>query len=256
MGTFDTKVCVVTGAASGIGMATATLFAGAGGTVVLADLTDASGLAAALGGTFVRTDVSDPAAVEHLVAEAASHTGRIDVLVNNAGIIIEAELDQVSVGALREHFDVNTVGVALGTKYGARVMGDGATIVNTASMAGRIGASGYGPYAASKAAVISLTQVAAIEYGPRGIRVNCICPSSVETPMLQAQDHGDLERATSRLASPLGVTITAGQVADVIAFLASPTSSAITGQAINVDAGMSAGYSNALLEAVSTALGG
>ncbi|MGW6456577.1 SDR family NAD(P)-dependent oxidoreductase [Streptomyces sp. NPDC055078] len=252
MGTFDHKVCVVTGAASGIGSATASLLAREGGRVVLADLSDASASADAVGGTFIRTDVGDATSVEHLFAEVTARHGRVDVVVNNAGVMAETEIDRVGPEDLRRHIDVNTWGVLLGIKYGARVMPEGSAIVNTASMAGYIGLSGYGPYAASKAAVIALTRVAAIEYGARGIRVNCVCPSSVETPMLRAQENGDLEREISRLASPLGSTITAGQVAAVIAFLASPASSAITGQAINVDAGMSAGYSDQLLETVST----
>jgi 3alpha(or 20beta)-hydroxysteroid dehydrogenase len=255
MGTFDDKVCVVTGAASGIGEATATLFAREGGRVVLADLTDASDLAGELGGSFVRTDVGDDASVERLFAEAAALHGRVDVLVNNAGIMTEAEIDRIEHGEFSRHLDVNAFGVLLGIKYGARAMSAGSAIVNTASIAGRAGVGTYGSYAASKAAVISLTQVAALEYGARGIRVNCVCPSSVETPMLRGQENGDLEREISRLASPLGSTLTAGQVADVIAFLASPASSAISGQAINVDAGMSAGLSNQLLEAIASTIG-
>jgi 3alpha(or 20beta)-hydroxysteroid dehydrogenase len=249
MGTFDSKVCVVTGGASGIGKATATHLAREGGLVVLADLADASDLAAEIGATYLRTDTSDATSVEHLMAHAASLHGRIDVLVNNAGITDEAEIDQIEEAGFRRQIEVNAYGVLLGMKYGARHMSSGSAIVNTSSIAAKLAANGYGSYAAAKAAVISLTQVAAIEYGPRSIRVNCICPSSVETPMLQAQDNGDIERALTKLASPLGVTITAEQVADVIAFLASPASSAITGQAVNVDGGMSAGFSNQLIEA-------
>jgi len=249
MTTFDSKVCVVTGGASGIGKATATHLAREGGLVVLADLADASDLAAEIGGTYVHTDTSDAASVRNLMTHAVSLHGHIDVLVNNAGITDEAEIDQIEEAAFRRQIDVNAYGVLLGMKYGARAMPSGAAIVNTASIAAKLGANGYGSYAASKAAVISLTQVAAIEYGPRSIRVNCICPSSVETPMLQAQENGDIERELTKLASPLGATITAEQVADVIAFLASPASSAITGQAVNVDGGMSAGFSNQLIEA-------
>ena len=256
MSTFDSRVCVVTGGASGIGKATATHFAREGGLVVLADLADASDLAAEIGGTYIRTDTSDAASVEHLMTQTASLHGRIDVLVNNAGITDEAELDHIEEADFRRQIDVNAYGVLLGMKYGARAMPSGSAIVNTSSIAAKLPANGYGSYAASKAAVISLTQVAAIEYGPRSIRVNCICPSSVETPMLQAQENGDIERELTKLASPLGMTITAEQVADVIAFLASPASSAITGQSINVDGGMSAGFSNQCIEASLSSLAG
>ncbi|WP_033290959.1 SDR family NAD(P)-dependent oxidoreductase [Amycolatopsis jejuensis] len=247
MGAFEHKVCVVTGAASGIGRAAAELFAREGGQVVSADLADAEG-------DFVRTDVSDAEDVERLFAHTVARYGRVDVLVNNAGIMADAELDQATPEDFRRHVDVNTIGVFLGIKYGTRVMPEGSAIVNTASMAGRVGLRGYGPYAAAKAAVVSLTQVAAVEYGGRGIRVNCICPSSVETPMLQAQENGALEREISRLAAPSGMVIAAEQVAEVIAFLAAPASSAVTGQALNVDAGMSAGYSDHLLSAISAAI--
>ncbi|WP_409497343.1 SDR family NAD(P)-dependent oxidoreductase [Amycolatopsis sp. cmx-11-12] len=255
MGIFEDKICVVTGAASGIGLATAALFAREGGRLVLADLTDASEVANELGATFVKTDVREPADVEHLFAAAVARHGRVDVLVNNAGTITEVELDEASPADFELHLGVNTVGVFLGIKYGARAMSAGSAIVNTASAAGNIGLRGYGPYAASKAAVISLTRVAAIEYGGRGIRVNCVCPSSVDTPMLAAQANGDLERQISKLAAPSGAAITADQVADVIAFLSSSKSSAITGQALTIDAGMSAGYSDGLLETVATGIG-
>jgi 3alpha(or 20beta)-hydroxysteroid dehydrogenase len=256
MSVFDDKVCVVTGGASGIGRATATHFARQGASVVLADLVDASDLAAEIGGTYIRTDTSDAANVENLMTQAVALHGHIDVLVNNAGITDEAEIDRIEEAAFRRQMDVNAYGVLLGIKYATRAMHSGSAIVNTSSMAAKLGANGYGSYAASKAAVISLTQVAAIEYGPRGIRVNCICPSSVETPMLQAQENGDIERELTRLASPLGVTITSEQVADVIAFLASPASSAVSGQAVNVDGGMSAGFSNQLIEASLSGLRG
>lgn len=256
MESFDKSVCVVTGGASGIGKATATKLAAAGGSVVIADLANADDLAAELGGTYVHTDTSDPASVENLVARAVSRHGRIDVLVNNAGITDDVTMDDIEEAGFRRQIGVNAYGVLLGMKYGARAMPAGSAIVNTASIAARLAATGYGSYAASKAAVISLTQVAAIEYGARGIRVNCICPSSVETPMLQRQENGDIERELTKLASPLGITLTPDQVADVILFLASPAASAITGQAINVDGGMSAGYSNQLIEASLAGLGG
>ncbi|MER8104847.1 SDR family oxidoreductase [Kitasatospora sp. NPDC094016] len=254
MGVFDDRICVVTGASSGIGLATARLLAGEGATVVLAQRSDGGALAAELGGMYVPTDVSDAVSIEGLYLRVGKEFGRVDVLVNNAGIMAEVELDDLDGAEFHRVLEVNSTSVMLGMKHAARLMPAGSAIVNNASIAARLGLTGYAPYAASKAAVVSLTQVAAMEYGHRGIRVNCVCPSSVETPMLQKSAGGDLERAVSRLASPLGITITAGQVADVIAFLASPSAAALTGQALNVDAGMSAGYANPLLETVAATL--
>ncbi|MBX8827351.1 SDR family oxidoreductase [Ochrobactrum sp. SFR4] len=250
MGKFDNKICVVTGAASGIGWATAQHFAREGGRVVLVDRANPGDRVSEVAGTFVQADVSDEDSVEALFKQVFELFGRVDILVNNAGIIAEAEIDLVKQSDFRRHIDVNTFGVLLCTRYGARLMPPDSSIVNTASMAGRLGFASYGAYAASKAAVISLTQVSAIEYGPRKIRVNCICPASVETPMLQAQKSGNIEREISKLASPLGIVISPDEVAEVIAFLASSASSALTGQAINVDAGMSAGYSSQLLSSL------
>jgi len=250
MTSFEGATCVVTGAASGIGAATARLLAKAGARVVIGDLADASGLAAELGGRFVRADVTDESDVEALMTEAARPTGRIDVLVNNAGVVTEAPIDQLTGPAFQLPMRVHALGVLHGVKHGARRMPPGGAIVNTASLAGKTGMPGYGAYSASKAAVISLTRTAAIEYGPQGIRVNCVCPSSVDTPMLAAQESGAAERTLSRVASPLGTVLSAELVAEVIVFLASSQAAALTGQALDVDGGVTAGYSVALLEAV------
>ncbi|MFT4009060.1 MAG: SDR family oxidoreductase [Nocardioidaceae bacterium] len=256
MSSLADKVCIVTGGASGIGRATVLKFAAEGAHVVIADRADATDFAAEVGGLYVAVDVTDEASVEQLVAAAVAWKGHLDVMVNNVGYMTEETIDEVDRAIFDRHIAVNALGVLYGMKYGARVMSDGGAFVNTSSVSGLIGAVGYGAYGASKAAVISLTQTAAIELGGRGIRVNCICPASVETPMLQAQSNGDLEREISRIASPLGRTIQPEQVAEVIAFLASPASSALTGQALRVEAGMTVGYSNEILEAIVTGIGG
>ena len=129
------------------------------------------------------------------------------------------------------------------------------SIINTSSMAGRIGFPAYGSYAASKAAVISLTQVAAIEYGPLGIRVNAICPGSVDTPMLAAQPGGGMESAVARLASPLGQIVTADHVAALMHFLAADDCPAISGQALTIDAGGTVGFSIDAVTAMVNAAG-
>ena len=177
---------------------------------MLADLADATDLAARLGGTFVPTDVSDERAVAALMSREAGRRGRIDVAVNNAGITGEAPLAEADAGEFERMIRVNMMSVVFGLKHAAPHMTAGGSVINTSSLAGLTGFPTYGAYAASKAAIVSLTQVAAMEYGPFRIRVNAICPSSVDTPMLAAQPGGAVEAAVARIASP-GQTASSGR---------------------------------------------
>ncbi|MFO1061047.1 MAG: SDR family oxidoreductase [Dongiaceae bacterium] len=242
------KIALITGGSSGIGRATAERFAAAGATVVIANRTDASALAAGLGAEFVATDVADEAQVAALVETVVRRHGRIDVLVNSAGIITDMKpLTELSAAALQLHFAVNTLGVWATMRHAAPHMAGG-SIVNVASGAGLIGLGGYGAYSASKAAVISLTQTAAVDLADRKIRVNCVCPGSVDTPMLRNQANADEEIAVLSTAATVGRVGRPEEIAAVIHFLAADDCGFVNGQAIVADGGVLALYSNKLFE--------
>ena len=248
------RVAVVTGGASGIGLATARRFVAAGATVILVDRDDARAVAADIGATALRADVTDGEAVGAALDSVAAAHERIDVLVNNAGVFVEGLIDDMSDDDIRATFDVNTLGVAHGLRRATPHMGPGASIINTASLAGHMGFPGYAAYSASKAAVIALTRVAALEYGPRGIRVNCICPGSVDTPMLAAQPSGDSEAELVALAAPLGRIVHPDEVAALMHFLAADDCPVLSGLAITIDGGMSSGMSIGLTDAIGASL--
>lgn len=240
------KVAVVTGGASGIGAATARVFAAAGAKVVIGDLQDGSAVAKEIGGLYVATDVRKSEEVRALVERAASEYGRLDVLFNNAGIEIHAALGDTDDALHRNLIDVNVNGVFYGIKWGVAAMLRNAgpvrgSIINTASVAGLVGAPGLGSYDASKHAVVGLTKTAALEYGAMGIRVNAVCPGVIKTPMLTSlSDVPGIEQvlaqihALKRLGEP-------EEVARLVCFLASDDASFLTGTAIAIDGGLTAG---------------
>lgn len=244
------KVTVITGCSSGIGLATVERFVKAGAKVVMADISDTTVLAKELGCLFIKTDVSKEEDVKNLMEQTHKVYGEIDVLINNAGIMMpEQVLADADLEDYQRMYSVNSFGVLLGLKYGPRYMKDGGSIINTASLGGKIGAPGYGAYGSSKAIAIELTQTAAIELADRGIRVNCICPATVDTPM--AYEEGvETELLLSRLLFPLGRMCKPEECAAVFHFLASDDCKYITGEAINLNGGYFAGPGTNMLGAL------
>ena len=233
---------VITGGARGIGAAIARTFAEHGAHLALLDLRteELDAIAADLGAVAVRADLADPADAIRGVQHAVDALGGVDILVNNAGLLRMAPLLDITVDDWDLTFDVNVRSMLLTTQVAARAMIaasiDG-TVINMASMGGKLGSPNQAHYAASKAAVIALTRVAAMELGVHGIRVNCICPGYVLTEM-GAATRTDEMVATWSAKSPLGRLAEPADVANMALFLASDEASYCTGQAMNVSGGM------------------
>jgi 3alpha(or 20beta)-hydroxysteroid dehydrogenase len=244
------KIALITGGGSGIGLATAQRFAAAGAKIVVANRSDASTLVSRFGGEYVRADVADENQVKALIEQIVRRHDRIDVLVNSAGVIADPlPITDLAGSSLRRHFDVNTMGIWATTRFAAPHM-EGGSIINVSSIAGLVGIGTYAAYAASKAAVISLTQTSAVDLAAMRIRVNCVCPGSIDTPMLRQQENADAEIALIETAAVAGRVGKPEEVAALIHFLAADDCSYVNGQAIAIDGGMVGLYSNALVETV------
>jgi NAD(P)-dependent dehydrogenase (short-subunit alcohol dehydrogenase family) len=249
------KVAIITGAGSGMGRVAAQLFAKEGAKVVVAEFGDAAGRETvaqveAGGGqaTFVRTDVADEASAKGMVDHALATYGRVDVLYNNAGVMPEADHSVVDtdVETWDQVMAVNVRGVFLGCKYAIPQMveqGSG-SIINIASFVALLGCSvPQDAYTASKGAIISLTRSLAVQFGPKGVRSNAICPGPVETPLLMDWLVKDEEAKRIRLArNPTGRFGKPEEIVNMAVYLASDESRWTNGASLVVDGGISVNY--------------
>jgi NAD(P)-dependent dehydrogenase (short-subunit alcohol dehydrogenase family) len=246
-GLLEGKAALVTGAASGIGRATAVAFAREGAQVMLADVDEVGGRSAAAAITneggdarFAVANVTSEASVEALVAEIVDTFGRLDCAVNNAGMTgAMGPLHRLSLEEFRRVLDLNLIGVFLSMKYEIPAMQSaGGAIVNMASGAGLIAAPALSAYCASKHAVLGLTKTAAMENARTGIRINAICPGSTDTPMLQASMAANAQVKKMILAGqPSGRLGTPDEIAEAAVWLCSDRASFVTGHSMLVDGG-------------------
>jgi 3alpha(or 20beta)-hydroxysteroid dehydrogenase len=235
------KVVIITGAGSGQGAAEARLFLRAGAKVVLTDINEAGGaVAASLGGAahFVRHDVADEEGWTNVIAQTLDRFGRLDVLVNNAGVFKLSSFLETNNELWELHYRVNQLGVFLGMRAAVEVMrkSGAGSIINISSIAAMGSMSGSFAYSSSKWAVRGMTALAATELAPLGIRVNGIYPGLIDTPMLA--ENGPERLSEIKQALPMRRAGTPEEVAEVVLFLASDAASYISGAEIKVSGGL------------------
>lgn len=241
---FDGWTVVVTGAASGIGAASAESFLAEGAVVIAGDQEPD---AVPEGCRPYMVDVSSEEDVKGLIAEALASTDRLDVVCNNAGIGSTTDALSCSVEEWDRVFAVNARGVFLGTKHALTVMipARRGSIVNTASVGGLVGLNDRAAYCASKGAVIAFTKQVALQYAGTGVRCNCVCPGTVDSPwvgrLMQEASDPEERRAMLIARQPVGRLGTPEEIAKAILYLASDDASFITGSALVIDGGLTAG---------------
>lgn len=251
-GKLENKVAIITAGGSGIGAATARRFVQEGASIVVADISGrraeevASAISASGGkAVYLKMDASDPEGVQATIKLALDTYGRLDIMFNNAGMADAAPLDETSLESWNRVMAVTLTSTFLGLKYCLPIMRrqGGGAIINTASVSGTGGDYGLSSYNAAKAGVINLTRAAAIENAKFNIRVNCVCPGAINTRAAQilGGDRADEFRRIQAKAHPLGRMGEPEEIASAVAFLASAEASFITGAALMVDGGVTAG---------------
>lgn len=250
---FKGKVAVVTGAASGIGRAAAVAFAREGAAVVIVDKNREQGEEVAKeiqeqGGDalYVHTDITQETEVQAMVENVTGHWGRLDILVNNAGIYYQADVVHTPSDVWNSVLDVNLTGAFLCTKHAvpAMVRGGGGAVINVASEAALVGIKGQVAYNVSKGGMIALTRSCAVDLAEQGIRVNCVCPGTTETPLVReavnrAPDPVAARRALEEIR-PLNRLGTPEEIASAILYLAGSEVGYATGAILSVDGGYTA----------------
>lgn len=250
---FEGKVAIVTGAASGIGRATAVAFGREGASVVIVDIDEKLGEEAATeiqnqGGEAIAhpIDIANESAVKKMMYEVINRWDHLDILVNNAGIYYQGDVSKTSLETWNKVMGVNLTGAFLCTKYAVEAMlkGDSGAIINVASEAGLVGIKGQVVYNVSKGGLIALTRSCAVDFAARGVRVNCVCPGTTATPLVhaavnQAPDPGAARRALEQVR-PLNRLGTPEEIASAILYLASDEAGYATGAILSVDGGYTA----------------
>lgn len=246
MSNLKDQVAIVTGGASGIGLATVEAFVGKGAKVVIADFNEQAGKAVekklkekGANVLFVQVNVADEKSVENLVAETVKAFGKVDVLINNAGVGVLAETHELTFEDYNKVISVNQNGVFFAAKHAIREMlkTGGGSIVNTASILGHVGQAGAVAYNASKGAVNILTKSLALEYATRNIRVNAVCPGYVDSGMVSKEALGDYYNGLVA-QHPIGRLGRPEEIAHAIVFLTE--NDFVTGSSLIVDGGYTA----------------
>ncbi|MCS7248379.1 MAG: SDR family oxidoreductase [Anaerolineales bacterium] len=249
---FQDKVVIVTGGSKGIGEATAWAFAEQGAAVAIVDTDRGSGEELSrkmrdkgYQALFVETDITKEAQVQSMIQKVLDEWGRLDVLVNNAGIYLQGDVEQTSLEQWQRVLDVNITGMFLCTKYAIpALLKNGGVVVNVASEAGLVGIKGQVVYNVSKGAVIAFTRSCAVDYASKGVRFNCVCPGTTDTPLVReavnrspdpaaARRHLEEIRPLNRLGKP-------EEIAAAIVALASERLGYATGAVFSIDGGYTA----------------